>query len=429
MASKQSKKPLTAIVIKGMKPKNPDKSDVGENRGLRVTCGAGGTKTFFYRYKSPLTEKLTQIKIGNFSTVSLSEARAKLQELKQARKEGRCPATEKKEKQARDLCQEGKQILTVKELVDLYLTQHIEDREAPSGKTIKGVRQPKGQSEVRRSLYSDVVNTLGNSFAKDITRNIVVDMVVKIVNRGANVQAGNVLRELCSAYEFAIGRGKFEDEFANPALLAKASLNQAKYKLSSKSGTRVLSEPELVKLLKWLPGSAYTTTQKNVLRFALWTGCRTGEVCSAMWSDVDLGKGVFCIQETKTGASRDVQLSRQTIEFLKSLKLSTGDCLFPSIKTRKPIQQKQLTEQAWRLRSDGRMLDIPPWTPHDLRRTVRTGLSKLQCPSEVAEAVLGHARKGVQGTYDLHRYEEECKSWLQIWADHLDEILCSEGSL
>ena len=25
--------------------------------------------------------------------------------------------------------------------------------------------------------------------------------------------------------------------------------------------------------------------------------------------------------------------------------------------------------------------------------------------------------------YDLHRYEPECRQWLQIWADHLDELV------
>ena len=68
------------------------------------------------------------------------------------------------------------------------------------------------------------------------------------------------------------------------------------------------------------------------------------------------------------------------------------------------------------------MLDIPHWTPHDLRRTVRTGLSRLQCPNEVAEAVLGHTRGGVEGTYNLYKYDAECKAWLQKWADYLDLI-------
>jgi len=41
----------------------------------------------------------------------------------------------------------------------------------------------------------------------------------------------------------------------------------------------------------------------------------------------------------------------------------------------------------------------------------------------VAEAVLGHSRKGIEGTYDLHRYEAECRQWLQKWADHLDALI------
>lgn len=69
------------------------------------------------------------------------------------------------------------------------------------------------------------------------------------------------------------------------------------------------------------------------------------------------------------------------------------------------------------------MLDIEAWTPHDLRRTVRTGLSRLGCPNEVAEAILGHSRSGIEGTYDLHKYEKECAQWLQVWSGYLDESL------
>ena len=76
------------------------------------------------------------------------------------------------------------------------------------------------------------------------------------------------------------------------------------------------------------------------------------------------------------------------------------------------------------MRISNKMVDLPAWTPHDLRRSVRTGLSRLQCTNEVAEAVLGHSRKGIEGTYDLHRYEAECRQWLQKWADHLDALIC-----
>lgn len=71
------------------------------------------------------------------------------------------------------------------------------------------------------------------------------------------------------------------------------------------------------------------------------------------------------------------------------------------------------------------MLGIPHWTPHDLRRTVRTGLSRLQCPNEVAEAVLGHTRGGIEGIYNHYNYDPGYKTWLQAWADHLDGLISS----
>ncbi|TOO91679.1 hypothetical protein CGH26_28610, partial [Vibrio parahaemolyticus] len=55
-----------------------------------------------------------------------------------------------------------------------------------------------------------------------------------------------------------------------------------------------------------------------------------------------------------------------------------------------------------------------------------TELARLGCPTSVAEAVLGHSPKGIEGTYNLHRYENECREWLQRWADFLDELFYSE---
>jgi len=420
----QQSKPLNSAVISSMKPSDKDKADIGENRGLRITCAKAGTKSFFYRYKSPITKKLTQIQIGRFPLISLSEARIKLKELKDIRRAERCPALELK--QAREVELEQKHKLstkmTVTDVVELYLRQYIEDRFVGE-KKIAGARIKKGQLETRRTLYGDAVLILGERFADEVTRKDIINMIMAIVDRGSNVQAGNVLRELTAAYEYSIGLEKFTDEFANPALLAKNSLRQAKVRLTSKRGQRVLSDKELTKFLNWLPGSAFTQTQKNILRFTLWTACRTGEICGAEWDDIDLVKGVWHLRATKTEVERYVQLPQQAVDFLKQLRLVTGKYLFPSIKTGLSIQQKSLTEQAWHMRRDERMINIDHWVPHDLRRTVRTGLSRLDCPSEVGEAVLGHARTGIEGTYDLHKYESGCKVWLQKWADYMDCLI------
>ena len=440
--------PLSVRAIESMRPGDKPKTDAGETLGLRVSCAESGVRTFIYRYRSPETGKLVQLKLGHYPGLKLAEARMQVVRMKELQRAGVCP----KARQERDLAakrEEEKRVqreqeaaaFSVADLIELYLTEVIEDRmiqDARTGKSrrVAGARKPKGQAEVRRTLYSDPVRVLGGTPANEITRKHVVDLIREILARGANVQAGSVLRELTAAFEYAIAMGKLPDDFANPALLAKSSLRTARVKLSPEKGRRALSDEDLRALLAWLPGSGFSVTQKNVIRLTLWTGCRTGEVCEAQWRDVDLKKGVWHMRDSKNGAERHVQLSRQAVAFLTQLKLNATTYLFPSSRSGKPIQQKSLTEAKWQLRHPEQVQNrrvyqpeqrwlttIDDWSPHDLRRTVRTGLSRLGCPSEVAEAILGHSRKGIEGTYDLHRYEEQCQVWLQKWADHLDGLI------
>jgi len=59
------------------------------------------------------------------------------------------------------------------------------------------------------------------------------------------------------------------------------------------------------------------------------------------------------------------------------------------------------------------------WTPHDIRRTVRTGLGKLGVQPHIAEAVINHLPSTLIQTYDLHKYEDEKRAALEVWAGHL----------
>ena len=63
------------------------------------------------------------------------------------------------------------------------------------------------------------------------------------------------------------------------------------------------------------------------------------------------------------------------------------------------------------------------WTNHDLRRVVRSGLSALRIPHNVAEAVLAHRPPGIVGTYDVHEYLDEKREALEAWAQHLASIV------
>ena len=68
---------------------------------------------------------------------------------------------------------------------------------------------------------------------------------------------------------------------------------------------------------------------------------------------------------------------------------------------------------------------LPPWTIHDIRRSVATGMADIGTQPHIIEAVLNHVsghKGGVAGIYNRARYEGEMRFALQRWADHLDTI-------
>jgi hypothetical protein len=64
-----------------------------------------------------------------------------------------------------------------------------------------------------------------------------------------------------------------------------------------------------------------------------------------------------------------------------------------------------------------------PWDVHDLRRTMRTRLSKLGVEPEIAERVINHVPGGLRATYDLHRFRGEKRVALDGWARALSRMV------
>lgn len=300
----------------------------------------------------------------------------------------------------------------VKQIVETYLKGHVYRRS-----------KLKGAKETDRVLTNHVIGPIGGLATNQLTRQVVLNIVQQQISAGKNAQAGVVLRELDAAIEYAIGTGAPPEDFINPAQLAKRSLKQAKTKLTAERRQRYLTDGELNTFLAWLPKSTFSRNHRFAMALTLETGCRSGEAVSAEWDHFDLDTGMWHIPETKTEVPRDVKLPRQTLAWLKAARLVDpgASYLCPSPKGGH-IQQKSISEQAWHMRQRGKMLDIAPWTAHDLRRTARTGLARLGCPQPVAEALLGHAKDGIVGVYDLHRYVDEGGEWLQKWVDHLETL-------
>jgi integrase len=71
-----------------------------------------------------------------------------------------------------------------------------------------------------------------------------------------------------------------------------------------------------------------------------------------------------------------------------------------------------------------RTLQAEPPTPHDLRRTLATGLARLGIPREDRLAVLGHTTDDVHGKhYDKYARLREKRIAFEAWERHVATVL------
>jgi integrase len=142
-------------------------------------------------------------------------------------------------------------------------------------------------------------------------------------------------------------------------------------------------------------------------------------------------------ERTKNKLAHEVPLARPFADLLASIPRS-GDYVFKTGRTGdKPLNSFTLAKQRLDVaisnlaqeatKSRRNVSDEVPglahWTLHDLRRTVRTRLSKLGVQPEIAERVIGHVPTGIRAVYDLHQFREEKRQALAQWVNELASIL------
>jgi integrase len=177
------------------------------------------------------------------------------------------------------------------------------------------------------------------------------------------------------------------------------------------SRERVLDDRELAAVWKACPDSEYG----KIIKLMLLTGCRRGEIGGLKWSEIDLDGGTITLppERTKNGRQHVLPLPPLALEIIASVPHRVGrDPLFGE-------RASGFTRWQTHHLKDG----CAPWTPHDLRRTFRTGLGRLGIPPHIAEMCINHRKGGVEAIYDRYRYDREMKNALAIWSDHIASII------
>ena len=180
-----------------------------------------------------------------------------------------------------------------------------------------------------------------------------------------------------------------------------------------------------------------------MFRLLLVTGTRKTEAAGARWREFldldDPGKARWQIpaERFKSNATHLVPLSVDALALVATVpRWKHGDHLFSFSYGERPalaLHQAKVRLDRWMLRylraltrlrgGDPAQVKLEPWVVHDLRRVVRTKLAALEVNDTVAEACLGHGRRGLQRVYDLHGYLPQMRRALEAWAAELRRIV------
>jgi integrase len=188
------------------------------------------------------------------------------------------------------------------------------------------------------------------------------------------------------------------------------------------SRERILEDHELREIWR----ACQDDTFGRIVRLLILCGCRRSEIGELKWSEIDLDSGVMTIagERTKNGRTLKLKLAPAALEILRSVPRRDGSEFVFGKLGRAGFCAWSYSTMALNSRiaaAAGRPL--PPWTLHDLRRTMRSGLGRIGTPPHVAELVIGHAKRGIQAVYDRYSYEGEIATALARWAEHVIAIV------
>ncbi len=103
-----------------------------------------------------------------------------------------------------------------------------------------------------------------------------------------------------------------------------------------------------------------------------------------------------------------------------------GDFIFSGTSGEKPLAgwpkaQRRMMSAICSITGDR---DLPPWSPHDLRRTVATRLAEQLgvAGEQTIKRVLGHSDGSVTAIYNRYGYVKEMRAALEAWAQDLCNI-------
>ena len=294
---------------------------------------------------------------------------------------------ERAREEARKALQRVKRVgpMSFQVVAEEWLKRHVD---------AKGLRS---DYEYRRMLNKHVFPLWANREIEPIRRQDVASLQDIVEDEHGTRTSDKVLSLVSTIFSF---HEKRTDDYASPI-----RRGMKRYASRENARDRILSDDELRSL--WDEQGAYA----DILRLAVLTGQRREKVASIKWEDIDGSTWTIPTESREKGNAGELILPPMALEIINRQPRLNGFVF---------AGRDGGHFKAWKQRD---RIERNGWTVHDLRRSARSLMSRAGVRPDIAERVLGHAIKGVEGVYDRHSYVTEKADALRKLAGLLETIL------
>jgi integrase len=411
--------PLTAAMVERLwrhPRRTPDRVEYWDAKtpGLCLRVSAGGAASWSFRYRPRNGAGYQRVTLGTLPAVGLADARDRAMRVRLEVTGGGDPQRELMAKRAA-----AANVLTFDEVAELYLEQYARRHKSSWKNDESYLKRP------RKAWGDRAVGSITDDDAAAL---------LEYIATSAPVSANRTQAVLHKLFVWAKeAPRKFVT--INPL----ADMRRRGGKETPKS--RYLFNDEFRALWHALDHPEFPAERPvaMALQALLLTGQRPGEVVGARQSElVDLGnpkKARWEIPAQRTKARREhvVPLAPMARELFRAA-IAAGQNnragVFGSrFNNRDTLARHSLSRALQRAiaqvgRGTPASLTENPPTPHDLRRTVATGMAELGIPREDRLAVLAHVAGDVHGkVYDKYERLKEKRAALEKWERHIAALI------
>ena len=425
--------------VKGAKPKD-NRYRISKPIGVRIPGSlvldvhTGGAKVFYYQYYGDYTNKKGKVvhdrillKIGVYKKTptsfgwTLEAASEKSREYAELLRQGIDPKQHEGEQEIFSR-EKAKAQGTLEQLLESYLSAMGADGK----RSVKSVRQ---------SLQTYVIDPfpqLVSRQASTIDADDIVEILRRMIDNGITTHSNRVRSYLSAAFNHGLKQEH------NPRSYTKENVKfNLKYNPVSsvpkqddfeRVGDHVISEEEIKTIWDELKNESLIVSL--LVKLALATGQRAGELSRTAWADIDFEEKTMTIPNTVSKNKMDhvVPLDDIAMSVIHSLHELTGECkhLFTRTHKGKLLNGKILHNAtiAKVIRDFCKQKGIDKFIARDIRRTFKTLAGKAGISKELRDRLQNHAIKDVSTIhYDRYDYLVEKRAAMKVWNDYLELIL------